>query len=77
MTIDNLFVGLRPEAPNMPPGTATTGQTLGRGDIDFSVGYASQFVQSIEAGEPITLLAGIHVGCIVCSGTRVFAGSPT
>jgi len=41
------------------------------------VGYASQFVQSIEAGEPITLLAGIHVGCIVCSGTRVFAGSPT
>src|ERR1044071_6091695 len=29
--------------PDMPPGTATTGQFLGRGDIDFSVGYASQF----------------------------------
>jgi NitT/TauT family transport system substrate-binding protein len=60
--------------PEMPPGTATTGQTLGRGDIDFSVGYASQFVQSIEAGEPITLLAGIHVGCIELFGNEGIRG---
>jgi NitT/TauT family transport system substrate-binding protein len=50
--------------PNMPPSTAATGQAVGRGDVDFSQGYASQFVQAIEAGEPVTLLAGIHVGCI-------------
>jgi NitT/TauT family transport system substrate-binding protein len=60
--------------PDMPPGTATTGQTLGRGDVDFSVGYASQFVQSIEAGDPITLLAGIHVGCIELFGNEGIRG---
>jgi NitT/TauT family transport system substrate-binding protein len=60
--------------PDMPPGTATTGQTLGRGDVDFSVGYASQFVQSIEAGEPITLLSGIHVGCIELFGNEGIRG---
>ena len=44
--------------------TADTGRAVSRGHVDFSQGYASQFVQAIEAGEPVTLLAGIHVGCI-------------
>jgi NitT/TauT family transport system substrate-binding protein len=58
----------------MPPSTAATGQAVGRGDVDFSQGYASQFVQAIEAGEPITLLAGIHVGCIELFGTEGIRG---
>jgi NitT/TauT family transport system substrate-binding protein len=44
--------------------TADTGRAVSRGHVDFSQGYASQFIQAIEAGEPVTLLAGIHVGCI-------------
>jgi NitT/TauT family transport system substrate-binding protein len=49
--------------PEMPQ-TADTGQAIGQGHVDISQGYASQFIPAIEAGEPITLLAGIHVGCI-------------
>jgi NitT/TauT family transport system substrate-binding protein len=50
--------------PDMPPSTADTAHAVGRGSVDFSQGYASQFIPAIEAGEPVTLLAGIHVGCI-------------
>jgi NitT/TauT family transport system substrate-binding protein len=60
--------------PNMPPSTAATGQAVGRGDVDFSQGYASQFVQAIEAGEPIALLAGTHVGCIELFGNEGIRG---
>ena len=34
-----------------------------RGEVDFSSNFASNFVQAIDAGEPITVLAGVHVGC--------------
>jgi NitT/TauT family transport system substrate-binding protein len=44
--------------------TAGAGQAVSRGHVDFNQGYASQFIQAIEAGEPVTLLAGIHFGCI-------------
>jgi len=50
--------------PEMPPSTADTAHAVGRGYVDISQGYASQFIPAIEAGEPVTLLAGIHVGCI-------------
>jgi NitT/TauT family transport system substrate-binding protein len=50
--------------PDMPPSTADTARAVGRGYVDITQGYASQFIPAIEAGEPITLLAGIHVGCI-------------
>ena len=38
-------------------------ELLARGKIDFDTNYASNFVRAIDAGEPITLLAGVHVGC--------------
>jgi NitT/TauT family transport system substrate-binding protein len=41
---------------------ATSGAIAG-GKIDFSMAHASYFVPAIDAGEPIILLAGIHVGC--------------
>jgi NitT/TauT family transport system substrate-binding protein len=44
--------------------TADAGRAVSRGRVDFNQGYASQFIQAIEGGEPVTLLAGIHVGCI-------------
>jgi NitT/TauT family transport system substrate-binding protein len=50
--------------PEMPPSTADTAHAVGRGYVDITQGYASQFIPAIEAGEPVTLLAGIHVGCI-------------
>src|SRR6516225_621701 len=36
---------------------------LPRGQVDFTMNYATNFVRSIDAGAPIILLAGIHVGC--------------
>jgi NitT/TauT family transport system substrate-binding protein len=43
-------------APGVP-------QAVARGKVDFSLAYASQFVATIDAGEPVTLLAGVMVGC--------------
>jgi NitT/TauT family transport system substrate-binding protein len=43
-------------APEVP-------EAVARGKVDFSLAYASQFVASIDAGEPVTLLAGVMVGC--------------
>jgi NitT/TauT family transport system substrate-binding protein len=38
-------------------------ETLSRGNIDFTLNYATNFVRAIDTGVPITLLAGVHVGC--------------
>jgi NitT/TauT family transport system substrate-binding protein len=43
-------------APDVP-------QAVARGKVDFSLAYASQFVATIDAGESVTLLAGVMVGC--------------
>jgi NitT/TauT family transport system substrate-binding protein len=47
-----------------PPGT----ELLARGDVDLMVNYASNFVVSLDKGEASTLLAGVHVGCLVLFG---------
>ena len=36
---------------------------IARGEIDFSLDYASAFVSAIDAGEAITVLTGVHIGC--------------
>ena len=41
---------------------------VGAGKVDFSMAYASQFVAAIDAGEPVTLLGGIMVGCFELFG---------
>jgi NitT/TauT family transport system substrate-binding protein len=37
--------------------------SLTRGDVDFTANFASPLIIPIDAGEPITILAGEHVGC--------------
>jgi NitT/TauT family transport system substrate-binding protein len=41
---------------------ATSGAIAG-GKVDFSMAHASYWVPAIDAGEPVVLLAGVHVGC--------------
>ena len=36
---------------------------LAHGEVDFNINYASNFVRALDAGEPITLLSGVMVGC--------------
>ena len=41
---------------------------IGAGKVDFSMSYASRFVAAIDAGQPVTLLGGIMVGCFELFG---------
>ena len=34
-----------------------------RGNVDFALSFAMLFLPAIDAGVPITVLAGVHVGC--------------
>jgi NitT/TauT family transport system substrate-binding protein len=45
-------------------------EAVARGKVDFSMAYASQFVMTIGAGEPVTLLAGVMVGCFELFGNE-------
>jgi NitT/TauT family transport system substrate-binding protein len=41
-----------------------TSHAVGSGKVDLSLSYVSQYLINIDGGEPITLLAGVMVGCI-------------
>jgi NitT/TauT family transport system substrate-binding protein len=36
---------------------------LARGEIDFTMNFSPPLIIAVDAGEPITILAGSHVGC--------------
>jgi NitT/TauT family transport system substrate-binding protein len=42
---------------------AGVAQATGRGKLDFGLNYAPVLISAIDAGESLTVLAGIHVGC--------------
>ena len=44
--------------------TVDTSIWLARGEIDFDYNYAAIHIGSIASGVPITVLAGLHSGCI-------------
>src|ERR1700730_7314376 len=37
--------------------------SLARGEVDFTANYASALIIPIDAGEPITIVGGEHIGC--------------
>ena len=43
---------------------------LARGEIDFSLHFAAPLVIPLDAGEPITVLAGVHPGCFEVFGNE-------
>jgi NitT/TauT family transport system substrate-binding protein len=36
---------------------------MARGELDFSLNFAAPLVLSIDAGDPVTVVAGVHSGC--------------
>ena len=50
-------------------GTAST-DALARGDIDLSLNFAAPLITVIDAGAPVTVLAGVHVGCFELFGNE-------
>jgi NitT/TauT family transport system substrate-binding protein len=45
----------------VPP--PAVGQAIGRSEADFSTAFAVDPIQAIDAGSPIVVLAGVHIGC--------------
>ena len=43
---------------------------VARGELDFAVNFVAAFVPLIDAGEPITVLAGVHPGCFELFAAR-------
>ena len=58
----------------LPVGGAGPLAPLAHGIVDFDTSYASNFVKAIDAGEPITMLAGLHVGCFELFGNERIHG---
>jgi NitT/TauT family transport system substrate-binding protein len=57
---------LRPPAASAPTLTdagVPAARALLRGDIDFTANFSPSLIIPIDAGEPITIVAGEHVGC--------------
>jgi ABC-type nitrate/sulfonate/bicarbonate transport system substrate-binding protein len=43
--------------------SAAINEAIAHGKIDFNLHFASQWVSMIDGGGPVTVLAGVHVGC--------------
>ena len=50
----------------VPPADLTP--ALARGEVDLNMHFSPPSIVAIDAGEPITLLAGVHVGCFELFG---------
>jgi NitT/TauT family transport system substrate-binding protein len=50
------------------PETTTRVEAIARGALDFSANFAAPLVVAVASGEPITFLAGVHVGCFELFG---------
>src|SRR5215204_1623274 len=51
------------------PGSKWNGVAVASGEADMSMHFAGHVILQIEAGEPIVVLAGAHVGCFELFGT--------
>jgi NitT/TauT family transport system substrate-binding protein len=50
------------------PETTTRVEAIARGAVDFSANFAAPLIVAVASGEPITFLAGVHVGCFELFG---------
>jgi NitT/TauT family transport system substrate-binding protein len=44
-------------------GAGRHSERMARGELDFSLNFAAPLVLSLDAGDPVTVLAGVHSGC--------------
>jgi len=44
-------------------------KAFGAGEIDISMAFVAPFIMQVDAGHPLVLLAGVHVGCFELFGT--------
>jgi NitT/TauT family transport system substrate-binding protein len=51
------------------PGSKWNGVAVASGEADMSMHFAGPVILQIEAGDPVVILAGAHVGCFELFGT--------
>ena len=49
--------------------TASISKALASGEVDVSMHFVGPLVIQLDAGDPITVLGGVHVGCFELFGT--------
>jgi NitT/TauT family transport system substrate-binding protein len=54
----------------VPVENAVHPKSIARGEIDFGGQFSTPFIKAVDAGEPITMLAGMHVGCFELFGNE-------
>jgi NitT/TauT family transport system substrate-binding protein len=54
---------------NPPGGSRAVAQVLASGDVDISLSFIPTDLVQIDAGAPVVILAGGHVGCIELAGS--------
>jgi len=57
------------------PGTSAA-LALARGEIDFTANFSPTLIVAIDAGEPITIVGGEHVGCFELFAREGIRGIP-
>ena len=55
--------------------TAANAEAVAGGRVDFAPIYAPMLIPQIEAGVPVTVLAGVMVGCFELFGNAGFRGN--
>jgi len=55
-------------------GSGTMYKSFGAGEIDISMAFVAPFIMQVDAGHPLVLLAGVHVGCYELFGTERVRG---
>jgi NitT/TauT family transport system substrate-binding protein len=53
-----------------PEGAAGVYERVGTGAVDFTQWYGVPFIEEIDKGKPVVVLAGVHVGCNELFGTE-------
>ena len=51
------------------PDLAAAEQALAAGEADLNVNYALRLVVRLDVGDPVVVLAGVHVGCVELFGS--------
>jgi NitT/TauT family transport system substrate-binding protein len=55
-------------------GTAWIYKSLASGEADINIAFVAPFIIQVDAGDPIVLLGGVHVGCYELYGTEQIRG---
>jgi len=51
------------------PAGVEASRAVASGEADFTMAFAGPFIVSVDAGHPIVMLAGVHVGCFELFGS--------